>query len=114
MIECILATRGISTDVNGSWRPCCRYEQPTRQKEYKMPWMSKSSSLNDLHNSKEMIKLREALNEMLKTMTYDTLIEKSAARAENLQKQLKYFRKQFQHLLKILFCLYPPKYQDFV
>jgi hypothetical protein len=35
-------------------------------------------------------KLREALNEMLKTMTYDTLIEKSAARAENLQKQLKY------------------------
>ena len=66
MIECILATRGISTDVNGSWRPCCRYEQPTRQKEYKMPWMSKNSSLNDLHNSKEMIKLREALKNDIK------------------------------------------------
>ena len=66
MIECILATRGISTDVNGSWRPCCRYEQPNRQKEYKMPWMSKNSSLNDLHNSKEMIKLREALKNNIK------------------------------------------------
>ena len=66
MIECILATRGISTDVNGSWRPCCRYEQPNRQKEYKMPWMSKNSSLNDLHNSKEMIKLRDSINKDLK------------------------------------------------
>ena len=35
-------------------------------------------------------KLKDALNEMLKTMTYDELIAKSATRAENLQKQLKY------------------------
>lgn len=35
-------------------------------------------------------KLKESLNEMLKTMTYDELIAKSATRAENLQKQLKY------------------------
>ena len=35
-------------------------------------------------------KLIESLNEMLKTMTYDKLIEMSATRAENLQKQLKY------------------------
>ena len=34
--------------------------------------------------------LKTALGEMLETLTYDTLIEKSAARAENLQKQLKY------------------------
>jgi len=61
MIECILATRGISTDVNGSWRPCCRYVQPSKQKEYKMPWMFKNGSLNDLYNSSNMIKLREAL-----------------------------------------------------
>jgi hypothetical protein len=34
--------------------------------------------------------LKTALKEMLETLTYDTLIEKSALRAENLQKQLKY------------------------
>ena len=34
--------------------------------------------------------LKTALNEMLDTMTYDKLIETSATRAENLQKQLKY------------------------
>jgi hypothetical protein len=33
---------------------------------------------------------KTALKEMLETLTYDTLVEKSAARAENLQKQLKY------------------------
>ena len=66
MIECILATRGVSIDVNGSWRPCCRYEQPNRQKEYKMPWLNTNSSLNDLLNSAEMIKLREALKNDIK------------------------------------------------
>ena len=35
-------------------------------------------------------KLKESLNEMLKTRTDDELIAKSATRAENLQKQLKY------------------------
>jgi hypothetical protein len=35
-------------------------------------------------------KLVTSLKEMLETLTYDSLIEKSAARAENLQKQLKY------------------------
>ncbi len=34
--------------------------------------------------------LKTALNEMLDTMTYDKLIETSATRAENIQKQLKY------------------------
>jgi hypothetical protein len=35
-------------------------------------------------------KLVTTLKEMLETLTYDSLIEKSATRAENLQKQLKY------------------------
>ena len=34
--------------------------------------------------------LKEKLKEMLETMTYDKLIEVSAARAENIQKQLKF------------------------
>ena len=35
-------------------------------------------------------KLVTSLKEMLETLTYDSLIEKSAARAENLMKQLKH------------------------
>ena len=34
--------------------------------------------------------LKTSLNEMLDTLTYDKLIEASATRAENLQKQLKF------------------------
>ena len=50
---------GISTDVNGSIRPCCRYEQPNRQTKYKMPWM-KDGTLDQLYNGPEMKALRQA------------------------------------------------------
>ena len=49
----------ISTDVNGSIRPCCRYEQPERQTKYKMPWM-KDGTLDQLYNGPEMKALRHA------------------------------------------------------
>ena len=49
----------ISTDVNGSIRPCCRYEQPHNQTKYKMPWM-KDGSIADLYNGPEMKALRKA------------------------------------------------------
>ena len=49
----------LSTDVNGSIRPCCRYEQPDRQTKYKMPWM-KDGTLDELYNSTEMQALRQA------------------------------------------------------
>jgi sulfatase maturation enzyme AslB (radical SAM superfamily) len=49
----------ISTDVNGSIRPCCRYEQPQRQTEYKMPWM-KDGDLLELYNGSEMQAVRQA------------------------------------------------------
>ena len=49
----------ISTDVNGSIRPCCRYEQPHKQTEYKMPWM-KDAPLNELWNGNELRSLRQA------------------------------------------------------
>ena len=73
-----MATRGVSTDVNGSFRPCCRYSQPNEQEEYPMPWSelsqkyyfttnadheSTTGSFNDLYNSKEIIKLRKALGD---------------------------------------------------
>lgn len=49
----------ISTDVNGSIRPCCRYEQPNKQSEFKMPWM-KDGPLDQLWNGPEMKSLRQA------------------------------------------------------
>lgn len=56
---CIAPWVSISTDVNGSIRPCCRYEQPKKQTKHKMPWM-KNGNLNELWNGPEMKKLREA------------------------------------------------------
>lgn len=49
----------ISTDVNGSVRPCCRYKQPKRQYEYRTPWM-KNGDLNYVWNSNEMQSIRKA------------------------------------------------------
>lgn len=49
----------ISTDVNGSIRPCCRYVQPNQQTEHKMPYM-KDGKLHDVYNNPSMQKLRES------------------------------------------------------
>lgn len=59
-LPCIFAWRGLSTDVNGSIRPCCRYAQPEEQDQYSMPWM-KDGFIGDLFNGKQLVKLREAL-----------------------------------------------------
>jgi MoaA/NifB/PqqE/SkfB family radical SAM enzyme len=56
---CVAPWVSISTDVNGSIRPCCRYEQSDRQNVYKMPWM-KNGTINQLYNSDEMRSLRTA------------------------------------------------------
>lgn len=48
----------MSTDVNGSIRPCCRFAQPQNQAEHKMPWMS--SGLKEAWNGPEFQKLRQA------------------------------------------------------
>jgi len=47
-----------------------------------------TSLISEGRSDKE--KLVTSLKEMLETLTYDSLIEKSAARAENLMKQLKH------------------------
>lgn len=63
MIECSMAWRGASLDVNGSWRPCCRYAQPNQQMQMKTPYLKDSGgNLNSLHNSDHMIALRNALS----------------------------------------------------
>ncbi len=50
----------ISTDVNGSIRPCCRYSQPGRQLGHKTPNM-KDGNLNDVWNSDKMQTIRQAM-----------------------------------------------------
>lgn len=49
----------ISTDVNGSIRPCCRFDQPYKQKDHVMPFM-KDGTLEELWNSEPLKKLRRA------------------------------------------------------
>ena len=54
----------ISTDVNGSIRPCCRYKQPlgsnnNGQEKHKMPWMY-TDTLEKHWNGPEFKKLRKA------------------------------------------------------
>jgi len=54
----------ISTDVNGSIRPCCRYKQPLGsnndgQEKHKMPWMY-TDTLEKHWNGPEFKKLRKA------------------------------------------------------
>lgn len=48
----------ISTDVNGSIRPCCRFSQPQKQVDHIMPFM-KDGTLEELWNSEPLKKLRQ-------------------------------------------------------
>ena len=56
---CIAPWVAISTDVNGSLRPCCKFDQPHRQKEHVLPFM-KNNTLNEIWNGPEFKKLRQA------------------------------------------------------
>jgi len=49
----------ISTDVNGSIRPCCRFNQPHKQVDHVMPFM-KDDTLDELWNSEPLKKLRQS------------------------------------------------------
>lgn len=56
---CIAPWVAISTDVNGSLRPCCKFDQPHRQKKHIMPFM-KDGTLNEIWNGPEFQSLRKA------------------------------------------------------
>lgn len=56
---CSAPWTSISQDVNGSIRPCCRYEQPQLQVDHVMPWM-KDRPLEESWNGPEMKRLRQA------------------------------------------------------
>ena len=56
---CMAPWAAISTDVNGSIRPCCKFEQPHLQQEHKMPYM-KDGTLEEIWNSDALQKLRQA------------------------------------------------------
>ena len=56
---CSLPWINISTDVNGSLRPCCKFAQPSPLNEYQLPNM-KEGPLNELWNDVRYQNLRQA------------------------------------------------------
>ena len=56
---CSLPWINISTDVNGSLRPCCKFAQPELDNEYQLPNM-KEGSLDILWNDQRFQNLRQA------------------------------------------------------
>ena len=56
---CTLPWINISTDVNGSLRPCCKFAQPNPSNEYQLPNM-KEGSLDVLWNDQRFQNLRQA------------------------------------------------------
>lgn len=80
----------ISTDVNGSIRPCCRYAQPDKQKEYTMPNM-KDGRIDKLFNGKEFQELRQAFNEGKKPVECYTCWNEESAGVSSFRQM--YFKK---------------------
>lgn len=56
---CALPWINLSTDVNGSLRPCCKFAQPSPENEYQLPNM-KEGSLDILWNDIRYQRLRQA------------------------------------------------------
>ena len=56
---CTLPWINLSTDVNGSLRPCCKFAQPEPYNEYQLPNM-KEGKLDDLWNDYRFQNLRQA------------------------------------------------------
>ena len=56
---CVLPWVNLSTDVNGSLRPCCKFAQPEVSNEYQLPNM-KEGSLDVLWNDRRFQNLRQA------------------------------------------------------
>ena len=56
---CVLPWVNLSTDVNGSLRPCCKFAQPETTNEYQLPNM-KEGSLDVLWNDQRFQNLRQA------------------------------------------------------
>ena len=56
---CALPWINLSTDVNGSLRPCCKFAQPNPENEYQLPNM-KEGSLDVLWNDPRYQRLRQA------------------------------------------------------
>ena len=55
---CTLPWVNLSTDVNGSLRPCCKFAQPNPENEFQLPNM-KNGRLDQLWNHSEFQRLRQ-------------------------------------------------------
>jgi radical SAM protein with 4Fe4S-binding SPASM domain len=56
---CSLPWLNLSTDVNGSLRPCCKFAQPNLDNEFQLPNM-KNGRLDQLWNHREFQRLRQS------------------------------------------------------
>ena len=56
---CVMPWVNMSTDVNGSLRPCCKFAQPNIANEYQLPNM-KDGRIDVLWNDQGFQKLRQA------------------------------------------------------
>ena len=56
---CILPWINLTIDVNGSTRPCCRFDQPQHQNKHKLPFIMQDR-LDKVYNNDSWQKLRQA------------------------------------------------------
>ena len=84
---CALPWINLSTDVNGSLRPCCKFAQPEPTNEYQLPNM-KQGTLDVLWNDVRFQNLRQAFLDGKKPKECQSCWDEEAA-------GLKSFRVQF-------------------
>jgi len=75
---CVLPWVNLSTDVNGSLRPCCKFAQPSLANEYQLPNM-KEGSLDVLWNDQRFQTLRQAFLDGVKPKECQSCWDEEAA-----------------------------------
>jgi radical SAM protein with 4Fe4S-binding SPASM domain len=90
---CVMPWVNLSTDVNGSLRPCCKFAQPDPRNEYQLPNM-KEGSLDVLWNDERFQNLRQAFLDGKKPKECQSCWDEEAAGVQS-------FRVQFAEHKKI-------------
>ena len=81
---CVLPWVNISTDVNGSLRPCCKFAQPDINNEYQLPNMTEGS-LDVLWNDQRFQNLRQAFLDGKKPKECQSCWDEEAAGMESFR-----------------------------
>lgn len=86
----------ISTDVNGSIRPCCRFSQPHKQIDHVMPSM-KDGTLDELWNSESMKKLRQSFIDGKMPIECRQCTNEESSGLISYRQKMNYFLKKYPH-----------------